>query len=56
MGEALAVDDALLGWADALDHPAEKEPFAKRPVPMPNAEQRLVSLSVTDFDQLKSDP
>ena len=56
IGGALAGDDALLAWADALDHPAEKEPFATRPVPMPNAEQRLVSLSVTDFDQLKSDP
>ena len=56
MGEALAVDDALLGWADALDRPERKERFAERPVPMPNAEQRLVSLSVTDFDQLKSDP
>jgi ATP-dependent helicase/nuclease subunit B len=56
MGAALAVDDAHLAWADALDRPAKKEPFATRPLPMPNAEQRLVSLSVTDFDQLKSDP
>jgi len=56
IGQALAGDDALLSWADALDHPAKKEPFATRPEPKPNAEQRLVSLSVTDFDQLKSDP
>ena len=56
IGEALAGDDALLSWADALDRPERKERFAERPVPMPNAEQRLVSLSVTDFDQLKSDP
>jgi ATP-dependent helicase/nuclease subunit B len=56
IGEALAGDDALLAWADALDRPERKERFAERPVPMPNAEQRLVSLSVTDFDQLKSDP
>ena len=55
-GAALAADDALLEWADALDYPAVKEPFSTRPLPMPNAEQRLVSLSVTDFDQLKSDP
>lgn len=55
-GETLEADDELLAWADALDRPAEKEPFAKRPLPIPNAEQRLVSLSVTDFDQLKSDP
>jgi ATP-dependent helicase/nuclease subunit B len=56
MGETLEVDDELLMWADALDRPERKERFAERPVPMPNAEQRLVSLSVTDFDQLKSDP
>jgi ATP-dependent helicase/nuclease subunit B len=55
-GATLAADDELLAWASVLDRPAEKEPFAKRPLPMPNAEQRLVSLSVTDFDQLKSDP
>ena len=55
-GAALEADDALLEWADALDYPAVKEPFATRPQLMPNAEQRLVSLSVTDFDQLKSDP
>ncbi|MBJ7388354.1 MAG: double-strand break repair protein AddB [Sphingomonadaceae bacterium] len=55
-GAALTVDDAHLAWADALDRPAEKEPFATRPLPMPSAEQRLVSLSVTDFDRLKSDP
>ena len=56
IGTALQADDEVLAWADALDHPAEKEAFATRPLPMPNAEQRLVSLSVTDFDQLKSDP
>ena len=54
--ETLEADEALLSWANALDRPAESVPFAKRPLPMPNAEQRLVSLSVTDFDQLKSDP
>ena len=56
MGASLQADDALLAYADALDCPMEKEAFATRPVQMPNAEQRLVSLSVTDFDQLKSDP
>jgi ATP-dependent helicase/nuclease subunit B len=56
MGTALVADAALLSWADALDRPDGKEPFATRPLPMPNAAQRLVSLSVTDFDQLKSDP
>ena len=53
----LEADDELLSLANALDRPpADKVPFASRPLPMPNAEQRLVSLSVTDFDQLKSDP
>ena len=56
VGEALAVDDAQLACAESLDRPAEKELFATRPLPMPNAKQRLVTLSVTDFDQLKSDP
>jgi ATP-dependent helicase/nuclease subunit B len=52
----LEADNETLSLADALDRPAEKVPFVKRPLPMPNSEQRLVSLSVTDFDQLKSDP
>ncbi|MFN3619592.1 double-strand break repair protein AddB [Sphingorhabdus sp.] len=55
-GKTLQADDETLAWADALDRPDQKVPFATRPLPMPNAEQRLVSLSVTDFDQLKSDP
>ncbi len=52
----LAADDQLLALATALDRPAETVPFAVRPLPLPRPEQRLVSLSVTDFDQLKSDP
>lgn len=54
--DTLQADDETLALADALDRPAEKIPFATCPEPMPNAKQRLVSLSVTDFDQLKSDP
>ena len=52
----LEADNDLLSLANALDRPADKVPFATRPLPIPNAQQRLVSLSVTDFDQLKSDP
>ncbi len=48
-GEALAL-------ARQLDKPWAIIPFATRPRPTPNAEQRRVSLSITDFDQLKSDP
>ena len=55
-GKTLRSDDETLAWADALDRPSEKVPFATRPLPKPNGEERLVSLSVTDFDQLKSDP
>lgn len=52
----LAADDQLLALSIALDRPAEAVPFAARPLPAPGPEQRLVSLFVTDFDQLKSDP
>ena len=55
-GKTLRSDDETLVWTDALDRPSEKVPFATRPLPKPNGEERLVSLSVTDFDQLKSDP
>ncbi len=53
---SLVADNQLLALATALDRPAETVPFASRPLPEPGPEQRLVSLSVTDFDQLKSDP
>jgi ATP-dependent helicase/nuclease subunit B len=52
----LEADNDLLSLANALDRPADTVAFATRPLPMPDAQQRLVSLSVTDFDQLKSDP
>jgi ATP-dependent helicase/nuclease subunit B len=52
----LVADNQLLAFATALDRPVETVPFASRPLPVPDPEQRLVSLSVTDFDQLKSDP
>ena len=37
IGTALQADDEVLAWADALDHPAEKEAFATRPLPWPSA-------------------
>lgn len=52
----VATDDASLALATLLDRPDKKAPFETRPLPMPSALQRLVPLSVTDFDQLKADP
>lgn len=52
----LVTDKEMLTLAQQLDRPLETIPFAMRPEPLPNAEQRRVSLSITDFDQLKSDP
>lgn len=52
----ISTDDTSLALATLLDRPDKKEPFETRPVPMPSALQRLVPLSVTDFDQLKADP
>ena len=52
----LGTDDNSLALATLLDQPDKKTPFETRPLPMPNALQRLVPLSVTDFDQLKADP
>jgi ATP-dependent helicase/nuclease subunit B len=56
LGKSLIVDDRLLTLARQIDAPTAIVPFAVRPRPMPNAQQRKVSLSITDFDQLKSDP
>lgn len=52
----LMKDDAALKLANRIDRPERKIDFITRPLPMPSATQRLVPLSVTDFDQLKSDP
>jgi ATP-dependent helicase/nuclease subunit B len=54
--DELEQDQQSLALAAQLDEPAHKVPFESRPLPRPSAQQRLVSLSVTDFDQLKSDP
>ena len=54
--DELEQDQQSLALAAQLDEPANKVPFESRPLPRPSVKQRLVSLSVTDFDQLKSDP
>ncbi len=46
---------AMPAMAAALDRPAEIIP-ATQPHPMPSAEQRKVSVSVTALDRLRSDP
>ncbi len=56
LGEQLQIDAAAPQLAMRLDTPTKTEPFATRPQPMPAAEQRRVKISITDFDQLKSDP
>jgi ATP-dependent helicase/nuclease subunit B len=56
LGNQLRNDTVLLKLGTALDVPNSKQSFAERPQPAPSAQQRRVTLSVTDFDQLKSDP
>ena len=56
LGEALQQDATTPQLAALLDDAPKKLDFAPRPKPMPTAEQRRVRISVTDFDQLKSDP
>ena len=56
LGKQLQLDFVTPHVALQLDRPAETIPFAARPQPSPAAEQRRVKISVTDFDQLKSDP
>ena len=56
LGEQLRVDTAYAKLAACIDLPTQKVPLASRPEPRPSADHRKVVLSVTDFDQLKSDP
>jgi ATP-dependent helicase/nuclease subunit B len=56
LGEQLQTDLETPQLAVFLDAPTEKLKFAERPKPTPSPEQRRVKLSITDFDQLKSDP
>jgi ATP-dependent helicase/nuclease subunit B len=55
LGEAFTQDDDAAQLARLLETPAEHIKYPK-PVPMPSARQRMVQLSVTDFDRLKADP
>jgi ATP-dependent helicase/nuclease subunit B len=56
LGEALIRDSRYSELANYIDLPAQQQPLATRPEPQPDADQRKVAMSVTDFDQLKSDP
>lgn len=56
LGEQLQIDAVTPALSARLDHPLASVPFASRPAPTPSPEQRRVSLSITNFDQLKSDP
>lgn len=56
LGGQLQVESVVPQLAAQLDSAPAKEQFAPRPQPLPSAEQRRVKLSITDFDQLKSDP
>lgn len=56
LGNSLQLDETTPRLAALLDEVRTKLDFAPRPKPMPTAEQRRVGISVTDFDQLKSDP
>lgn len=56
LGDQLQIDSTSGDLAELLDRPPEKQHFATRPEPTPTLQQRQVKISITDFDQLKSDP
>ncbi len=56
LGNQLGAEAVATTLASLIDKPAERVGFAERPKPAPSNEQRKVDLSITDFDQLKSDP
>jgi ATP-dependent helicase/nuclease subunit B len=56
LGDQFRVESAAIDYAQSLDQPMGPMQPANRPQPMPGADQRRVTLSITDFDQLKSDP
>lgn len=56
LGDQFRVESAAIDYAQKLDLPEGKMQPVNRPQPVPNAAQRKVRLSITDFDQLKSDP
>jgi ATP-dependent helicase/nuclease subunit B len=55
LGDGLASESDAIEFARLLEKPAELRKVLK-PAIMPNAEQRKVGLSVTDFDKLMADP
>ncbi|MGB5077812.1 MAG: double-strand break repair protein AddB, partial [Sphingorhabdus sp.] len=56
LGDQLQIESGLLKLAGQIDRPVQREPLAPRPTICPSLSQRRVALSITDFDQLKSDP
>jgi ATP-dependent helicase/nuclease subunit B len=56
LGGQLKVDVITPKFATQLDSPSITQDFAPRPEPKPSPKQRRVTLSITNFDQLKSDP
>lgn len=55
-GDTIARASDVVGWARALDAPVGAPKPAERPAPMPTAELRPKSISVTEVDRLKADP
>jgi ATP-dependent helicase/nuclease subunit B len=55
LGKSLKQEVASLELAREIDRGFEAN-LAERPSPNPSVEQRNISLSITDFDKLKSDP
>jgi ATP-dependent helicase/nuclease subunit B len=55
LGDVLASESDAIEFARLLEMPEEPQK-ALKPAIMPNAEQRKVDLSVTDFDKLMADP
>ncbi len=56
LGDQLGIETTVGALAMTIDEPLERIAFAERPKPEPSVAQRNVELSITDFDQLKSDP
>ncbi|MFC4291995.1 double-strand break repair protein AddB [Sphingorhabdus arenilitoris] len=56
LGPQLAREVEAAELAAMLDKPSEYSPNYRRPAPKPPAEQRHVSVSITQFDTLKSNP
>ncbi len=55
LGKAMIQDNLTCAMVRKWETPSAAVKYP-RPAPMPSADQRSVSLSVTDFDRLKADP